>query len=266
MTSEATPRPHQRYGTELVRTWEPDLEPKAEIILVHGIAEHSGRYERTGSILAAAGFRVMGFDLAGHGMTGGRRGHIDRWDEYLDQIESHVMEAGHPRVLLGHSMGGNLVLGYAASHRPRVDLVVASAPALAGGAAWQRAIASVLSRLLPTLAVPQKLKGSQLSRDPLVGERYFADPLVVTTATTRLAAELFAAMDRVSDAASEITVPVLVLHGEADTIVPTSSTEPLGALDGFERRTYPRLRHEILNEPEGPEIVAEAADWISARV
>lgn len=266
MTSEVTTRPHQRYGTELIRTWQPDGEPKAEIVLVHGIAEHSGRYERTGSILAAAGFRVTGFDLAGHGMTGGRRGHVERWDEYLDQIESHVVEAGHPRVLFGHSMGGNLVLAYAAARRPEADLVVASAPALAGGAKWQRAIAPVLGRLVPTLPVPHRLKGSQLSRDPLVGENYFADPLVVTTATTRLGAELFAAMDRVADAASDITVPVLVLHGEDDRIVPTPSTEPLGALDGFERRTYPRLRHEILNEPEGPEIVAEVADWISNRV
>lgn len=264
MTGEA--RPHHRYGTELVRTWVPASDPKADIVLVHGIAEHSGRYERVGSILSGAGFRVTAFDLVGHGMTGGRRGHVDRWDQYLDQIESHVAEVGRPRVLLGHSMGGNLVLGYAASHRPPVDLVVASAPALAGGAAWQRAIAPVMGRLLPTLAVPQKLKASQLSRDPLVGERYFADPLVVTKATTRLGAELFAAMDRVSDAAADITVPVLVLHGEEDTIVPVSSTEPLGGLDGFERRTYPHLRHEIFNEPEGPEIVTEVAEWIAARV
>lgn len=266
MTSEAIPRPHQQYGTELVRTWEPDVEPEAEIILVHGIAEHSGRYERVGSILASAGFLVTGFDLAGHGMTGGRRGHVNRWSEYLDQIESHVVEAGHPRVLLGHSMGGTLVLGYAASHRAPVDLVVASAPALGGGAAWQKAIARVLGPLLPTLAVPQRLKGPQLSRDPLVGEKYFADPLVVTKATIRLGAELFAAMDRVADSCADIAVPVLVLHGGADTLVPTPCTESLAALEGFERRTYPHLRHEIFNEPEGPEIVAEVADWISARV
>ncbi len=264
--SVATARAHPRYGTELVRTWTPSGDPAADIILVHGIAEHSGRYERVGEILAGLGFRVTGFDLAGHGMTGGRRAHIDDWDEYLDQIESHVIEASHPRVLLGHSMGGNLVLGYAASHRAPVDLVVASAPALTGGAAWQRAIAPFVARILPKLPAPQKIKGSQLSRDPLVGEKYFADPLVVTSATTRLGAELFSAMDRVADSASDITVPVLVLHGEDDTIVPAQSTEPLGSLAGFERRTYPGLRHEIFNEPEGPDIVAEVADWIRARL
>lgn len=264
--SEATPRPHPRYGTELVRTWKPSGDPIADIVLVHGIAEHSGRYERTGAILADRGFLVTGFDLAGHGMTGGRRCHIDAWDEYLDQIESHVAAASRPRVLLGHSMGGNLVLGYGASHRTPVDLVVASAPALRGGAGWQRALARVLGRVAPTLAFPQKLKGEQLSRDPLVGERYFSDPLVVTKATARLGAEFFAAMDRVADSASDIAVPVLVLHGEDDTIVPTRSTERLGEIPGFERRTYPNLRHEIFNEPEGPDIVSEVSEWIRSRV
>ncbi len=266
MTSEATHRAHPRYGTELVRTWQPSGDPIADIVIVHGIAEHSGRYERVGALLADGGFKVTGFDLAGHGMTGGRRCHVDSWDEYLDQIESHVAPASRPRVLLGHSMGGNLVLGYTASHRAPVDLVVASAPALSGGAGWQRATARVLGQIAPTLAFPQKLKGEQLSRDPLVGERYFSDPLVVTKGTTRLGAEFFAAMDRVSDSAADITVPVLVLHGEDDTIVPTPSTERLGDIPGFERRTYPRLRHEIFNEPEGPEIVAEVAEWIRSRI
>lgn len=267
--SVATPRPHAAYGTELVRDWAADADPIADVVIVHGIAEHSGRYERVGAQLAASGMQVRSFDLAGHGVTGGRRGHIDRWDEFHTQIESHVTEmkrSGRPLVLLGHSMGGNLVLGYAASGRPAPDLVTVSAPALGGGAGWQRALAPVLARIAPTLAVPQRLRGDQLSRDPLVGERYFADPLVVTKATARLGAELFAAMDRVSDEARDIAVPVLVLHGDADTIVPASSTEPLASLDGFERRTYPDLRHEIFNEPEGPQIVDEVVAWVTRRI
>ncbi|HEX6946066.1 MAG TPA: alpha/beta hydrolase [Acidimicrobiia bacterium] len=267
--SVAIPRPHPRYGTELVRDWEAEGDPLADVVLVHGIAEHSGRYEAVGSQLSGAGFQVRAFDLPGHGVTGGRRGHIDDWSEYHDQIEAHVREmreSGRSLVLLGHSMGGNLVLGYAASDRPSPDLVVASAPALGGGAGWQRTLAPVLARILPKLAVPNQLRGDQLSRDPMVGERYFADPLVVTKSTTSLGAALFAAMEQVAREAGRIEVPVLVLHGEDDTIVPARSTEPLGSLDGFERRTYPGLRHEIFNEPEGPEIVAEVIAWVSERL
>ncbi|HLV90575.1 MAG: lysophospholipase [Acidimicrobiales bacterium] len=267
--SIAVPRPHPRYGTELVRDWAAEGEPIADVVLIHGIAEHSGRYEAVGDQLSGAGFQVRGFDLVGHGVTGGRRGHIDDWSEYHDQVQSHVEEmraSGRPLVLLGHSMGGNIALGYAASDRPSPDLVVVSAPALAGGAGWQRKLAPIAARIAPTLPVPQQIRGDQLSRDPMVGERYFADPLVVTKATTGLGAALFAAMDRVAADAEKIEVPVLVLHGEADTIVRCSSTEILGSLDGFERRTYPDLRHELFNEPEGPQIIDEVIVWVKERL
>jgi acylglycerol lipase len=267
--SIAIPRPHPKYGTELVRDWNPEGEPVAAVVLVHGIAEHSGRYEAVGDRLSEAGFEVRGFDLVGHGVTGGTRGHVDDWAEFLDQIEAHVAEmreTGLPLVLFGHSMGGNLVLDYPIAGRPAPDIIVASAPALYGGAGWQRKLAPVLARIAPKLAVPSKIKGEQLSRDPMVGERYFADPLVLTRATASLGAQLFAAMDRVAAGAGKIEVPVLVLHGEDDTIVPARSTEALGDLEGFERRTYPGLRHEILNEPEGPEILDEIIDWVRARL
>jgi alpha-beta hydrolase superfamily lysophospholipase len=99
-----------------------------------------------------------------------------------------------------------------------------------------------------------------------VGEAYFSDPLVVTSSTPRLGASLFAAMSDVAEGASSVEIPTLVLHGGADTVVPPQSTASLGALPGFERRLYPHLRHEILNEPEGPQIVAEIIDWISRRI
>ncbi|HSM45213.1 MAG TPA: alpha/beta fold hydrolase, partial [Acidimicrobiia bacterium] len=82
--------PHEEIGTELVRDWGPDTDPRAYIILVHGLAEHSGRYERTGSLLADAGFHVRGFDLIGAGGSGGRRWHIDDWSRYYDQIATHI--------------------------------------------------------------------------------------------------------------------------------------------------------------------------------
>ena len=171
-----------------------------------------------------------------------------------------------PVVLLGHSMGGNLAAGYVISGRPSPDLLVLSAPAFAGGAGWQRAVAGVAAKLAPSLSIPQSLKGEQLSRDPAVGEAYFGDPLVWTKATTRLGSYLFTAMTDITAGASRIDIPTLVLHGGADTIVPPQSTAFLSDLPNVERRLYPGLRHEILNEPEGPELVQEIVDWIDARL
>jgi alpha-beta hydrolase superfamily lysophospholipase len=118
----------------------------------------------------------------------------------------------------------------------------------------------------PKVAIPNSLKGEQLSRDPEVGERYFADPMVFAKSTTRLGAQLFASMGELTQKASTLDVPTLVLHGSADTIVPPSSTAVLGEVPGVERRLLPNLRHEILNEPEGPEVVQQIVDWIDAHI
>jgi alpha-beta hydrolase superfamily lysophospholipase len=163
-------------------------------------------------------------------------------------------------------MGGNLALGYVLSGRPAPDLLVLTAPGLGGGAGWQRAIAGVAAKMAPTVAVPNSLRGEQLSRDPAVGEAYFADPLVYRKSTPRLGAALFESMDELRESVSELDVPTLVLHGTADTIVPPQSTAILGELPIVERRLLPGLRHEVLNEPEGPELVQEIIDWIDARI
>jgi acylglycerol lipase len=267
--SEARPEPVDEFGTELVRDWVPEAAPRGVVVLVHGIAEHSGRYERTGSLLSDAGFHVRSFDLIGAGGSGGPRWDIDDWTRYHDQLDRHMKWAsaqGVPLILMGHSMGGNLALGYALGDRVKPDLLVLSSPAVDGGAAWQKALAPIISKLAPRLALPNGVSGNQLSRDPAVGEAYFADPLVHTRSTTRLGASLFASYRALAETWDGLDIPTLVLHGSADPVVPPQSTAPLGELPTAERRLYPGLRHEILNEPEGPEIVADIIEWVGQRI
>jgi len=269
MPSTTQAQPHPDFGTELIRDWAPTGPATAHIVLVHGIAEHCGRYERTGQLLADAGFHVRGFDLVGAGGSGGRRWDIDDWSKYHDQVQTHVEWAraqGGSVVLMGHSLGGAIALGYLLSDRPRPDLGVLSAPALVGGAPWQRAVAPMLAKVAPKAAIPNRVVGEHLSRDPNVAEAYFADPLVVTKSTARFGANAFAELDRLNAELGSLDVPTLVIHGGEDVLVPTESSEELGEVECVERKVYEGLRHETLNEPEGPEVVADIVAWINDKL
>lgn len=265
ITSVAVPSTTPAGLGELRRSWTPPEDPWGTVVLVHGLGEHSGRYERTGALLAERGLEVRSYDLIGHGATGGVRAHVDDWTQYLDQLQAHVADAraaGRPVALLGHSMGGSIALDFAMSGRPAPDALVVSAPALGGGKAWQRVLAPKLAAVFPRLAVPNGFTADQLSSDPAVGEAYFADPLVITKSSARLGAELFGTMDRILANLGSLEIPTLVINGGADTIVPPQSSLPLQGR--AERVLYPKLRHELFNEPEGPQVVTEVADWLEA--
>lgn len=254
--------------TRLRRRWE-SADPWATVLIVHGLGEHSGRYERTGGLLAEAGLTASSFDLIGHGESEGPRCHVDTFTDFLDEVEMELelsREDGLPVILLGHSLGGLITLDYLTSARPAPDYAVVSAPGLGGGKAWQRILAPLLARFFPKLAIPTTISGEQLSRDPGVGEAYFADPLVSEKATTQLGAELFTAGDRVRANLSKLSVPTLVIHGGSDELVPPALSAVLHDLPGVERRLYPKLRHESLNEPEGPEVVGDIVEWLRAAV
>ncbi len=254
---------------ELQRSWRPEGDPIAEVVIVHGQGEHSGRYEHVGSILAAGGFGVRSFDLLGHGATGGRRGDIGDWSLFLDQIQGHLQRAidsGRPTILFAHSTGPLMCLDLVLSERPKPDLCVFSAPALHveddARTRILRPLIPVLASLLPTVALRAPVRPDQLSRDPSVGEAYMSDPLVHQPVTFRYANSYLRAQERVNAVIQRLSVPTLVLHGGMDTIVPPTASVELGTVVGVERRLYPTLRHEVFNEPEGPELVEEVVQWI----
>ena len=258
-------------GTPLhVRHWPPSGEPWARVLIVHGIGEHSGRYERTGRLLSKAGLDVQAFDLRGHGLSGGRRVYVRRWSDYLDDVEGRLAalrRPGVPTVLFGHSMGALISLTYACSNRPTPDLLVLSAPPLkATVPGWQRVLVPALSRVVPNMVLANPIAGEQLAADPNVAAAYFSDPLVQPRSTARLGAELFWAMKQVPVELGRLRIPTLVIHGGDDTLVPTAGSEPLAAVPGVDRRVLPKLRHETLNEPEGPEVVAGIVQWLRAHV
>lgn len=294
-------------GTILrTRYWQStrgDAEPIGAVLIVHGLAEHSGRWEHVGEQLAAEGLDTYSFDLRGHGASAGRRVHLDAFDEfYVDLAERlgdvRARASGRPVILYGHSLGGLIALGYVlrvataaagsgsagtgsagsgsagsrstgspVGRRPLPDLLVLSAPGLDSTIpAWKTQLARVLGRIAPTLSIPNHLGGELLSRDLRVGERYHGDPLVLHAATARFGAAALAEQAWVRSSVRALTIPTLVIHGDDDALVPARASAALEAVPGVLRRTYPGIRHELHNEPEGPGIVADVIAWIEGAI
>jgi alpha-beta hydrolase superfamily lysophospholipase len=261
-----------RDGTSLLtRHWPAVLaasdRPRASVLLVHGLAEHSGRYEQVGSWLADAGFDVRAWDQRGFGASGGRRAWVRTFGEYHDDLAERlaaIRSSAEGRVVLyGHSLGGLIALGYVLADRPKPDALVLSAPALVTTIpAWKRALARLLGRVAPMMLIANGLRGDQLSRDPEVGRRYFADPLNEHRSTAAFGAAALAELVRVQASLERLALPTYVLHGSDDTIVPVAASERLSGQPGVTRRVWPGLRHEMHNEPEGAAVVAELVTWL----
>ncbi len=188
-------------GERYCYAWLPP-EPERVLILVHGYAEHAGRYEEMAMHFAAHRFAVHAYDQAGHGRTPGPRGHVDRFERLLDELAAFVerVRAEHPGlpiVLAGHSMGGLVTAATAAFRRPDVDRIVLSGALLdldtkgAADRSLRLVAARVLSFLAPRLGLSTGLDAAGLSRDPEVVRRYLADPLIKDRMSARFAAGLF---------------------------------------------------------------------------
>ncbi len=247
--------------------------PWLSVLLVHGLGEHTGRYEHVGDQLSAAGIDTHAYDHRGNGGSGGRRGHVDAWSQLHDDLAERLaavraVSAGRPIALYGHSLGGLLVAGYCLTDRPAPDLAVLGSPGLDSTLArWKLTIAPLLGRLVPTLAVPNGVDGATLSRDPMVAIKVAGDPLCASASTARFGAEALREQARVRGLApGGLGMPTLVLHGGDDGLVPVTASAGFQGAPLTTRRTYPGLRHELHNEPEGPEIVEGVIDWLRQQV
>ncbi|MFQ6326186.1 MULTISPECIES: alpha/beta hydrolase [unclassified Nocardia] len=258
------------------RAWLPDTVTQAVIVLVHGVAEHSGRYAHVGKRLAASGFAVYALDHIGHGKSAGSNANIGSMDGSADNVAFMLDLAGRehpdlPRFLIGHSMGSLIVLHLATRAPIDVAGIVLSAPPLdiPIGNPLQRLLAPVLSRLTPNLGV-LKLDSSMISRDPEVIRAYDNDPLVFRgKLPARTGTEILTTTTLVKGRLDKLTVPLLVLHGTADAIAaPSSSTlieDGAGSKDLTVIR-YDGLYHEIFNEPEQDKVLGDVVDWLEAHV
>ena len=277
MRSRELQFPGMREATLHAQAWLPDGEPRAVVVISHGLAEHGGRYAALAERLVARNYAVYALDHRGHGRSSGVRANIDRFAYVVSDLGTFVGRAqrqhpGHHAFLVGHSMGGAIALGCALQFPDALKGLVLSAPALAVGEE-ATALKSWLVRLLSAVAPgvgALDLPASAISRDPAVVSAYERDPLVYRgSIPARTLAELLAAMKEFPERASRLRVPVLVQHGTADRLVPYGANRPIYAALGQPRlravRTYEGLFHEIYNEPERDRVIGDLEAWLEAQ-
>jgi len=257
------------------RGWAPD-KPKAVICFVHGIGEHMGRYEHVGTAFTDAGYAVLGFDLRGHGKSGGVRGHAPSFEAFMKDIDRLVEEAKTrypklPRLIYGHSLGGILVLNYGLRRKPDVKGIVATAPALRSSIELQKskvAMAKILGSLLPSVTMDSGLDPNTICRDPEVVKRYVADPLVHGKISFGMGKAVLGATRFALEHAAEFPVPLLIMHGTEDKLgFPSGSQEFASKVkQGCTLKLWEGLSHELHNEPEKAQVFAYAIGWMDARL
>ena len=259
-------------ATLYYQTWRPEEQPRAAIIIVHGVAEHSGRYERLAGYLVDRGYAVIALDHPGHGRSTGDPGHIDRFSDYLkclDSVHTKVADemSGVPQILLGHSMGGLIGTLYLLQNQDAFVGCILSGPAIKTDiepGKFQMALIRALSRVFPKAGVLQ-LDASGVSRDANEVDRYVNDPLVYAgKLSARLVLELFNSMAQIQSRAAKITLPILILHGGADAMASPEGSKFLAEQVSSKNKRleiYPGLYHEIFNEPEHDQIFEDISKW-----
>ncbi len=264
-------------GEVYYRYWLPDEAPKALILLVHGAGEHSGRYQGFAERACAEGYAIAAPDHPGHGRSAGHRVYVDRFDDYLDALRSVQEQAQSefpdlPVFLLGHSLGGLISCCYLLRHQGDFVGCVLSGAALATELepGWfQSTIIRLLSRLTPRLGMMQ-LDATAVSRDPQEVQRYIDDPLVHSgKVPARFLVEFMAAMQRIQQRAGEIELPLLILHGSADSLTSPEGSRFLQDAAASADKTltiYPGLYHEIFNEPERDAVIGDVLQWCDQKL
>jgi len=272
-----SPAPVQSETRLYRRVWLPDGDVRAVLLVVHGLGEHCGRYVHVAESLTSHGFAVHALDLVGHGKSTGTPGHVDAFRQYLDGVAAlleYVREQhpDRPVFLVGHSMGGLISTLFLLQNQSAFAGCVLSGPLIRSDAEPPRlllVINRLVSALLPKLGMLE-LDATAVSRDPAVVEKYIEDPLVHHgKISSRLVNELFVSMTTATERASEIRLPILILHGEADRLTSPAGSEllydQLGSPDKT-LRLLPGLYHEIYNEPEQDQVLDEVRNWLDAHV
>lgn len=255
------------------RSWLPVGRPRGALVIVHGYAEHGGRYGHLADFLTRRHLGVFAYDQRGYGRSGGRRAFVSSFDAYVADLGRFIGRVrdrldGAPLLLYGHSLGGVVAARYAAGTQDAVAGLILSSPAVELAIAPPRPVqraAGILARFAPTLPT-RHLEWTRCSRSPQVVAEAERDPLNYHgRMPIRTASELLDAGHRVAGEAERLALPLLILHGAADEVALPSGSVRLFVAAGSANKTlclFNGLYHDLAHEPEQAHVIREIGDWI----
>ncbi len=259
------------------QAWTPSQSrPRAVLVNLHGLGDHSGLYPNLASYIPARGVALYAYDMRGNGRSPGQRAYLRRWQEYREDLQAFVArvrewEGDLPLFLLGNSLGGLVVLDYALDHAAGLAGVIAAAPPLGpiGVPPVLMALGRVMSRIMPRFSLRVGMDLTGLARDPAVRETLLADPFFHRRGTARLSTEVTAAIARVHQRVADLSVPVLILHGSADRLVPPDGSRSFFAKVRYpdrEFREYPEAYHALFADINHDEVLGDLERWLEAHI
>ena len=265
--------------TIFYREWLPDtVQTRGIVFILHGLSEHSGRYRHVAAALTAVGFACYGIDQRGHGLSGGRRAYIPDAQLAIDDLDElyRIVQAEQPDLpafAFGHSMGSLIGLGFVLRYPDRIRGIATCGTPLHGEhgrPAWLVSLCLKAAQYVPRLRLSPPGGPSVLTADKAMLREWWDDPLIdkgmwrvgTSAALIRLARDI-------CRSAASIDLPLLIMHGTGDRLVPASGSEFLAAAAGSSDVTlkiYDGMRHELVNEIERDQIIATVRDWMLERI
>ena len=252
------------------RMWAPE-DPKKVLCIIHGLGEHSGRYAHVAAWLNRRKIAVFALDLRGHGLSGGKRGHARSYDLLLSDVEELLKTARAeftdlPMYLMGHSLGGNVVASFIRKmNTNELEGYILSAPwfGLAfDPPAWKLKLGKLMADVWPSLTQPNGMDTSTISRDPAEVKAYEEDPLVHDRISAGLFADISNAGNRSLENPSEIKLPGLVYHGNADRLINWQRTLRFAEKAGAEWHELDGVYHEPHNDLDREQVFRLLQNWL----
>ena len=256
--------------------WEPKGKVKGVICMVHGLGEHSGRYDHWAKKLTGTGYAFLIFDLRGHGKSGGQPGHTPSFDHYAEDVSILLKNAenkfpGKPCFLYGHSLGGTIILYYLTQRQPELAGAIATAAGLHSALAEQKVkviLARLLGSLMPKGSMPSGLEQEALSKDPAVIDAYRNDPLVHDRISFGFGKYALDAVTYIFSNANRINLPLLLMSAKDDRIAYASGSEELAGLVSGDctLKIWEGLYHELHNDLEQDDVFIYLKDWLDSKL